>query len=276
MERGKDEKVYSLIKFKHKHTFFVINLWKIVSIQIEDFFAGQGDKPAHEQLSIWGSYNLVVKYLKYQKGEVVTSEKILAKGFSRVFTPSPDYFSEEVAKLKRNLTCEAEYNYRTTPVSLFLFPLWSKIKFIPYKVTIIVQGKINAVPLTGFPEKTVKTNADSIPAENISMEVPVTRSVETLEKEALLKGAAGGLASRGEKPVVGDFFPSERVERTEESLGAQKEQKRRQEDLAAREKQKIATGIPVPNKKYYNTYRLFYDHFYRDQQAGESKKNKTK
>ena len=141
MERGKDGKVYSLIKFKHKHTFFVINLWKIVSIQIEDFFAGQGDKPSHEQLSIWGSYNLVVKYLKYQKGEVVTSEKILSKGFSRVFTPSPDYFSEEVTKLKRNLTCEAEYNYRTTPVSLFLFPLWSKIKFIPYKVTIIVQGR---------------------------------------------------------------------------------------------------------------------------------------
>ena len=108
------------------------------------------------------------------------------------------------------------------------------------------------------------------------MEVPATRSVETLDKEALLKGAAGGLASLGEKPAVGDFFPSERVERTEESLGAQKEQKRRQEDLAEREKQKIATGIPVPNRKYYNTYRLFYDHFYQDQQAGESKKDKTK
>jgi hypothetical protein len=260
----------SLVNFKHKHSFFVINFWEIVSIRIENFHASQGEKPAQLQSFIWGSYNLVISYLKYHKKEKITREKVLPRGFSHVFTPSTDFVCEESGELKRNLICEAEYSYRITPVSFFLFPLLNKIKFVPFKVAITVQGKINAVPLGNVPEKEHELEENNTFAENKTKEVFVIKAEETTEREGHSE------AVTEEAAFTKEFNrPKETVVAKEETVVEKKEKAQKKQDLIAQEKRKVHTTVSAPNPQYYKTYRLFYEQFYRDQQVkGDAKKNK--
>lgn len=216
------------IKFKHKHSFFVINLREIISIKMENFHASQGVKTTWDQLFIWGSYNLIVSYLKYRQKEKMIMEKVLTKFFFYIFPFSHDYAAKE-AKSKKNLICEAKYTYMITPVFLFLFPLLRKIKFIPFKVTVLVQGEINAVFIN-----------DAV--------------LESTEKENLRKG---GDPLIGGETQADEVLP-QKVESPEEIKGEQKGREK-----VAQGKQQHSANVPIPNPQYYKTYRLFYDHFYK-------------
>jgi len=236
MERYRNaKKPRYLLKFKHSYSFYILNLGEIVSLKIEDFYARQSAKTARERIFVWGSYDLIVRYWKYRKKEKITQEKVLAKGFSYVFPPLADYPCEAAEQSKENLICEADYDYRITPVPLFLFPLLSRVKFIPFKVAITVQGKIISI---GALKDAAEEKDSSLEKYKISLEDNLENAAEEV------------IPSKEERPV---------------ECSAKKEvTSSQQKDLIAQEKQKVATGIPAPNPQYYRTYRLFYDHFYKN------------
>jgi hypothetical protein len=265
MEQYKNEKGLqcSLVSFKSRYGFFVINFLQITSIKMENFHASQGKKTGQEQNFIWGSYDLLIDYVKYHKKEEVPQMKIFSRGFSYIISSSADFGCEDSGEIKRNLICEAEYNYRITPVPFFLFPLLSKIKFIPFKVTVTVQGKINAVSSENVPKKEHELEKNNTCEENKTEEVPVIIAAETTERESLIEGITE------EVPLIKEEHP-------EETVVVKKEKIQKQKDLIAQEKKKVHTNVPVPNPQYYKTYRLFYEQFYQNQQVKGNAKKKSR
>ena len=187
------------LKFEHRHSFFVTNLWEVISVEIENFQASEGVKTGRQQIFLWGSYNLVISYLKYYQKEKKLMTKLLTKVFSCILPSAPWEL-----KRKQNLICEAKCTYMITPVFLCLLPLLRKINLIPFKVTLLVQGEIN-----------------------------------------------------------------DKVKKVEETIIKKEEPQKEQKTLTQQEKGQAAgkASPPRPHPQYYKTYRLFYEHFYKNKKG---------
>ncbi len=241
-----------VLKFEHKHSFIVVNLREIVSVKVEDFHADWVKKSSPDKVLIWGRYNLVVQYLKYQKKGESSAEKVLSKVFSHFLPPTAGCAYNKLNNDKRGLISKIENNFSVTPVPLFLFPLLGKIKFTPFKVTVITQGIIK-VPLSVSAKKERRQETMIRPAADL---LP--------QKEAHIKETGISTAHPGN--ILTDF-PVKKV------VPKKKKQDAKTDPVSQRTKEVSRThGIPIPDAHYYKTYRFFYNHFYGGQGAGKTDK----
>lgn len=249
-----------LKKFEHRFIFFVSNFYRINSIKMEKFHAGYGKKTEEGKSFIWGSYELSVDYQKYGKKELVAGKKVFHRGFSYILQDG------SIDNIPGNLICEAGFKYNSTPVSSSLFPFLGRIKYIPFKITVTVDGSIEAVPdrAGSPPGKSITQEKDSKSADDyVGYGNNAYGSVEAG------KAALGGTATE-------DFFRMIFEEQAQESIPAKEafkagEMEREFEketvaepvaaDLIAMEKKKrtARSSLSVPDSGYYNKYKYYYE-----------------
>lgn len=140
-----------IINFTHNYYFIVTNLIKITFIRMENFRANMGRRPGSEHSIVWGRYNLLINYQIYQGKKEMSRSKEFSRGFSFALNDSLLQV-EEIDGMEENLRCEYSFNHGVSPISFGLFPLLSKINYIPFKIDVTVHGSIVNVPLDIDPE----------------------------------------------------------------------------------------------------------------------------
>jgi len=135
----------TLCRFRHRFVFWVSNLYEIVSIEVVNFHSGF-QQPVERDGYFWGKYELLV-YYRRNNNEAEIRQKRFTRGF---FFPVPFYLSAlgdrehgEAAGYLKNCACEAEFSHQIAPLLLMFFPLFSRLKYVPFKAVIYVYGMIS-------------------------------------------------------------------------------------------------------------------------------------
>ncbi len=264
-----------LKKFDHRFIFFVSNFYRIVSIKMENFRAGYGKKAGEGDSYIWGSYELSVDYQKYGIKEIKAGKKVFRRGFSYIL-----HDGSMDNNIPDNLICEAGYNHNSAPVSSSLFPLLGRIKYIPFKITITVDGGIAAVP----------DRAGSESGKSITQEREDSNSADTYAGRGNI--AQGGVAADDffrmifeehaqEDSPTKDIFQAEESGRETDKEESERKSGRAEPvaaDLMAMEKKKriARSSLSVPDSGYYTKYKFFYDGLLKAEPVENMKKLKNK
>jgi hypothetical protein len=127
----------TLCCFHHRYTFYVCNLHEIVSAQVVKSRVDYYQTPDKKGY-FWGQYEVQVSYrrLKERGG---TRQKVFTHGFLINVPCSLSGFSKEE---QRKYVCEVTCSYQAAPFLLMLFPFFSRINFVPFKVVLNVTGRI--------------------------------------------------------------------------------------------------------------------------------------
>lgn len=123
--------------FHHRYTFYVSNLHEIVSAQVvnsrTDYY-----QPVDKTGYFWGQYEVQVSYRR-PKDRGDTRQKVFTHGFLINVPYSLPGFSKDE---QQKYVCEATCSYQAAPFLLMLFPFFSRINFVPFKVVLNVTGRI--------------------------------------------------------------------------------------------------------------------------------------
>ncbi len=127
----------TLYRFNRRFSFLVCNLYGIVSAQVinprVDYY-----QPVDKNGYFWGQYEVQVSYRR-PKDRKGTRQKVFTHGF---LINVPYSLPGNSKKEQRKYICEATCSYQVAPFLLLLFPLLSRIKFVPFKVALDVSGRI--------------------------------------------------------------------------------------------------------------------------------------
>lgn len=159
---GYNDQHNPLCRFRHRFVFWVGNLYEVISAEVVNFHAGF-NQPVEKDGYFWGKYELLVSYRKHS-----SSGEIRQKRFTRGFLIRVPYYitsagfptgkREEGFSSANKYTCEAEYSPQVAPLMLFLFPLFNRLKYVPYKAVLHVCGTIyTSKNIEGIEENTVES-----------------------------------------------------------------------------------------------------------------------
>ena len=134
----------TLCRFRHRFVFYVSNLYEIVSIEAVNFHAGF-QQPMEKDGYFWGKYELLVSYRRGNNDSKIRQRRFTRGFFFKVpfcFSGLGDKEQGEGAGYLNNCTCDAEFSHQIAPLFLLFFPLFSRLKYVPFKAVIYVHGMI--------------------------------------------------------------------------------------------------------------------------------------
>lgn len=271
-----------LKKFEHRFIFFVSNFYRIVSIRMENFRAGYGKNAGEGKSYIWGSYELSVDYQKYGIKEIIADKKVFRRGFSYILHDGT------MGNIPGNLICEAGYNHNSAPVSSSLFPLLGRIKYIPFKITITVDGSIAAVPgRTSFESsKSVTQEKETNSADDFAGRINNAQSSAETGKAAFGGNAAEDFFRMFFEEHAQEDTPAKDAFKAEEITGEIAREIARETfkeepvaaDLITMEKKKriARSSRSAQDSGYYNKYKFFYEGLLKSEPAEKMKRIENK
>ncbi|MEW5920327.1 MAG: hypothetical protein AB1796_05090 [Bacillota bacterium] len=176
-------------RLHHRFVFWSCNLHEITSIQVDKFHAGFKQPVDNKDGYFWGRYELLVCYRRYNIAGEIRQKRFTRGFFFKIPYSLAGFKGEEhgetAVHIQRKYTCKATYSHQITPLFLILFPLFSRVKHVPFKVVVHVYGIVNELSSTA-PNDAYDTKKDNEKEcrSFIKNEGPVTEhSVVDEEKE---------------------------------------------------------------------------------------------
>lgn len=126
-----------LCHFHHRFVFYIFNLHEIVSVRLINSCADYY-QPIDKNGYFWGQYELQLSYHQSKNREETKQKKI-----TRGFLVNVPYSRPDFTQKKKNVyDCEISCRYEVVPLLLMFFPVFNRIKLVPFKVVLNVTGRI--------------------------------------------------------------------------------------------------------------------------------------